>query len=241
MWPWSEFARTLGNETQPEMITAGNRIFIVGASGHGLVAADAARRAGWEVVGFLDSFKPTGQVVRGIPILGHPDNLADLLKAHEVHRLFLGISDNWTRQQMAARLRAAVPAFELTSIVHPQSVVATDVVLGQGTLVLAGAIINSGCLIAENCIINTKASLDHDGEMRACASLLPGVTTGGNCVIGECACVCVGATLSHKISVGDHTVVGAGAVVLHDVPPCSLAYGVPARVVRSRQPGERHF
>lgn len=230
-----------GNESLPDMKTTENRIFIVGASGHGLVAADAARHAGREVVGFLDSFKPTGQVVRGIPILGHPDNLADLLKRHDVRRLFLGISDNWTRQQVAAKLRAAVPDFELTSIIHPQSVVATDVVLGPGTLVLAGAIINTGCLIAENCIVNTKASLDHDGEMRSCASLLPGVTTGGNCVIGECACVCVGATLSHKVTIGDHAVVGAGAVVLHDVPPCSLAYGVPARVVRSRQPGERHF
>ena len=34
------------------------------------------------------------------------------------------------------------------------------------------------------------------------------------------------------VTIGDNVVVGAGAVVTHDIPSNSLAMGVPARVAR---------
>lgn len=36
------------------------------------------------------------------------------------------------------------------------------------------------------------------------------------------------------VSIGDHSVVAAGAIVTRDVPPWSIAAGNPARVIRSR-------
>jgi sugar O-acyltransferase (sialic acid O-acetyltransferase NeuD family) len=224
------------------MRDATDRLVIVGASGHALVALDAALRQGaCEVAGFLDSFKPAGQVVAGYPILGHPDDVDALMQEHRFQRVFLGISDNVTRQAVYERMRAVAPDLVLTSIIHPASCIAASARIGPGTLVLAGAIVNAGCVVGENCIINTKASLDHDSELKPYASMLPGVTTGGNVVIGRYSCVCIGATLSHRVTIGEHTFIGAGAVVLKDVPACALACGVPAEVIRSRKPGEKHF
>lgn len=37
------------------------------------------------------------------------------------------------------------------------------------------------------------------------------------------------------VTIGDGCVVGAGSVVTHDLPACSIAYGVPARVVKTRE------
>jgi sugar O-acyltransferase (sialic acid O-acetyltransferase NeuD family) len=139
------------------------------------------------------------------------------------------------------KMRAVVPDFELISIIHPASSVAKTATIGDGTLILAGAIVNPGCTIGANCIVNTKASLDHDSEMKPYSSILPGVTTGGNVVIGAFSCICVGTAISHRVTVGEHVFVGAGSVVLDDIPSYVLAYGTPAKVVRSRAPGERHF
>ncbi len=45
-------------------------------------------------------------------------------------------------------------------------------------------------------------------------------------------------TLTAGVRIGRCSVIGAGAVVTRDIPAYSLAVGVPAKVVRSRRPGE---
>ena len=34
------------------------------------------------------------------------------------------------------------------------------------------------------------------------------------------------------VTIGDHSVIGAGAVVTRDIPPFSIAVGSPAKVIR---------
>ena len=71
-------------------------------------------------------------------------------------------------------------------------------------------------------------------------TLYQGVTLGGT---GKEACkrhpdICdgvvvgVGASVLDSIRVGENAKVGAGAVVLEDVPSCSTVVGVPGRIVR---------
>jgi len=46
------------------------------------------------------------------------------------------------------------------------------------------------------------------------------------------------ASILPGVRVGAHAIVGAGAVVTHDVPPYAIVAGVPARVLRSRHAGD---
>lgn len=45
-------------------------------------------------------------------------------------------------------------------------------------------------------------------------------------------------TILGKVTIGRGSVIGAGAVVTGDIPPYSVAVGVPAKVVRKRDPAE---
>ena len=40
--------------------------------------------------------------------------------------------------------------------------------------------------------------------------------------VGEFSCVCAGSTLSHQVKIGRHTVVGAGSLVLKDLPDAEM-------------------
>jgi acetyltransferase-like isoleucine patch superfamily enzyme len=42
-------------------------------------------------------------------------------------------------------------------------------------------------------------------------------------------------TILGNVQVGDNAVVGAHSLVLQDLPPGCLAYGVPAKVVKTRE------
>ncbi|MBA2748254.1 MAG: acyltransferase, partial [Tatlockia sp.] len=62
-----------------------------------------------------------------------------------------------------------------------------------------------------------------------------GVVIEDNCWLGY------GVKVLDGVTIGEGSVIGAGAVVTKDIPPYSVAVGVPAKVVRSRQPVEKQF
>ena len=57
-----------------------------------------------------------------------------------------------------------------------------------------------------------------------------GIKVGRNCWIGAKV------TITDGVTIGDHCVIAAGAVVTRDVPSNSLAGGVPAKVIRNLEP-----
>jgi len=80
------------------------------------------------------------------------------------------------------------------------------------------------CLvIAENHVFD-----DPDRPIREQGASREGISIGGDCWLGG------GTKVLDGVSIGDSSVIGAGAVVSKDVPPRSIAVGVPARVIRTR-------
>jgi serine O-acetyltransferase len=67
------------------------------------------------------------------------------------------------------------------------------------------------------------------------ALICQGVTTGARPVIGDDVFLWAGAKVFGKITIGDRVEIGANAVVIRDVPPDSIAVGVPARVIPRRR------
>ena len=50
--------------------------------------------------------------------------------------------------------------------------------------------------------------------------------------------ICSGVTVCGGVTIGENSIVAAGAVVTRDVPPNSIAAGVPARVIREIDDGD---
>lgn len=208
------------------------RVLIIGAGGHAQVVADAlmqARSAGkpMEPVGYLDDCADLHGCVRlGIPVLG------DLARRYTLHfdLLIIGIGDNQTRRRLFELFSREGRAF--ATVIHPTAVIGAEVIVGPGTLVCANAVINPGATIGANVILNTATVVEHHCRIGDHAHLAPGVRLGGEVQIGEGALLGVGAVSIPRRVIGDWSIVGAGAVITANLPPRTVAVGVPARVVK---------
>ncbi len=219
-----------------------DNIVIVGSSGHAKVVIDIVRQEGkYNIVGLLDRFRSVGDHTMGCPILGKEEDLPHLIQAHDLTGVIVAIGDNFVRAKVSAGIQEICPQLAFLSAVHPSASIASDVTLGAGTVVMAGVVVNPCASIGRFCILNTHCSLDHDSTLADFASLAPGVTTGGNCQIGPYSAIGIGAVLVHGIRIGAHSVLGAGATVLQSVDSFVVAYGTPAKVVRTRKPGDKYL
>lgn len=87
-----------------------------------------------------------------------------------------------------------------------------------------GIYIGDGALIGHNVVL---ATLNHAMDPEERSTMIPrAIHIGQNVWIGANAVILPGVTI------GDGAVIAAGAVVARDVPPGTLAGGVPARVLR---------
>jgi len=218
------------------------KIFVIGSSGHAKVVIDIVEQEGkYKIIGLLSRDQSAGEFVYGYEILGKQEELPALLKMHAIDGILVAVGDNFTRAKVADFLKENHPQLEIVSAIHPSAIIGRDVSIGAGTVIMAGTVINPSSTIGQYCIINTRASLDHDCTLGDFTSLAPGVTTGGDCQIGAYSAIGIGATILHGIQIGEQAVIGANALINKNIPPFSVAYGTPAKVIRKRNVGDKYL
>lgn len=219
-----------------------NKIFIFGASEHAKYTIDIIEQEKkHEIVGVLDDSMPKNSLFEGYRVLGKIENLQECIDSWQVHKGIIAIGDNFTRLTIYKRIKKLVPNFSFVSAIHPSVILGKNVAIGEGSLLMAGVIINNDTRLGEHTFIGTKTSIDHDSIVEDFASFSPGCTTGGSVKIGYCTAICLSASLIHGISIGRHSVIGAGSIVNKDIQDGVLAYGIPAKPVRKREEGERYL
>lgn len=217
-----------------------DNIIIIGSGGHAKVVMDIVRKeAKFRIAGLLDENRAPGEHTLDCPILGQLADLPGLIRDHDLKGAIIAIGDNFIRCKTAAQTKEIAPDLPLISAIHPDSSIASDVAIGEGTVIMAGVTVNSSSSIGRACILNTNCSLDHDSTMADFASLAPGVVTGGNCQIGRLSAIGIGAVLIQGINVGEHSIVGAGSLVLKSIDSFVVAYGTPAKTIRALNPADQ--
>jgi sugar O-acyltransferase (sialic acid O-acetyltransferase NeuD family) len=202
--------------------------YLIGAGGHAAVIADILIESGCPPTAFLDD-APTHNSIFDIPVI------QGLELPEPAAAVIVAVGDNFVRATLAARYSN----FDVA--VHPSARLSRHAEIGPGCVVMAGAVINARARIGAHCIINTHASVDHDCLIADFAHVAPGATLGGNVQVGRGTLIGLGANVIHGLIIGEHSVIGAGATVVNDIPANVVALGSPARVLRSRERGDRYL
>ncbi len=210
-------------------------IAIVGAGGHGGVALDCLQLAGPidDEIAFYDDRWEEIDDVGGIPVLGP---IAELVGDARFDRVFVAVGVNKERLRITEVLRRAGKSF--LTIIHPRAIISPRAAIGEGTIAIPGSVVNCGARVGSGVIMNTLCSVGHDCVVEDFAQIAPGVNLGGAAIIEEGAFLGIGAKVVPEVRVGAWSIVGAGSVVLRDLPPRSFCYGTPARLIRELEDDE---
>ncbi|SPD75667.1 putative Serine O-acetyltransferase [uncultured Desulfobacterium sp.] len=136
---------------------------------------------------------------------------------------------------------------EAATLIHPSVKIGHFCVIERGAVIKPHCIIGDyvrvgrGCCIGEGVIIKPGVILAEDTVLKAGAFLAPSVVTlrdqktgCGAPVICQGVFIGGGAIILPYVRIGKKATVGAGSVVLNDVPPNSTVVGVPARAMRTK-------
>ena len=116
------------------------------------------------------------------------------------------------------------------------------VFIGGGSYVNGGMLAaseNASITIGRDCMVSYNVHMRTDSHKHDRVDV-PMNRQGhdeADIVIGDDVWVGYGAQVMAGVTIGSHSIIGAGAVVTHDVPEYAVAVGVPARVIKDRREG----
>lgn len=207
-------------------------IVIIGAGGFGREVAwlieDVNRfKNQWNILGFVDDDKSIqGTEIDGYEVVGNIEWLAK----QELHAV-CAIGNPIIKKRVINRLSGSKNKYPI--LIHPSVIYSDRVIFGEGSVICAGNIATVNVKIGKHVIINLGCTIGHDVVIGDYVTVLPGVNISGFAKIDECVSIGTGAAIIPKTLVGKNTVIGAGSVVIKDLPENCTVVGVPAKPIKS--------
>lgn len=172
------------------------KLILIGGGGHCKSCIDVINAEGkYHIEGILDAQEKLGEKVLDYNVIGSDSDIELYIKKGCSFLITIGQIDNAQRRKDIFATLMRLNA-NLATIRSPNAIIAPNVKVGIGTIVLHGSIINTSAIVGENCIINSHSLVEHDTYV------------GDHCHIST------GAILNGNVYVGDNSFIGSGSVVV---------------------------
>lgn len=209
-------------------------LIIFGASGFGREVAWAVERINkveptWNLLGFMDDNNGIQQSeINGYRVLGKTADVGKYPDAYFV----CAVGASRVREKIVSNMKKVNSAIKFGTVVDPSVEMSELVTIGEGTIICAHTIITVNIEIGSHVIINLDCTVGHDAIIRDFVTMYPSVNVSGITNIGRAVELGTGMQIIQGKSVGDYSIVGAGAIVTKDIPAKCTAVGSPAKPIK---------
>jgi sugar O-acyltransferase (sialic acid O-acetyltransferase NeuD family) len=215
-------------------------LVLIGGGNQSHYTIDIIEKEGkYNIIGIIDSIHDVGSDRFGYKIIGRQEDLIGLIEEYNIDVGVISVGDNGSRYLIYNKIISQVLNFTFVNAIHPSVIIGNNVTLGVGIVAMAGCIFNPKSEIGNFTFFATGAQVEHDNKINDFSSISAGSITGGFVSLGKFSAITLGVTVLDRIEIGENTVVGAGSLVIKSLPDNVLAYGNPAKIIRSRNPFEK--
>lgn len=207
-------------------------LYIIGAGGLGREVAWMVERINevkptWEIRGFIDENESLWNEERdGYRVLGGCEYLKSLGPVYAV--CAIGAS----AQRKAVVQKMTGGEIHFATLVDPSVILSKRVIIGEGSVIFAGSVLTIDITIGRHTIINWHCGIGHDVVLEDYVTLYPGAHVSGKVTIGECVECGSGSRIIQGKTIAEHTIIGAGGVVIQSITEGGTYVGVPVRRIK---------
>ncbi|WP_440616719.1 NeuD/PglB/VioB family sugar acetyltransferase [Cysteiniphilum sp. 6C5] len=206
-------------------MSKGENIVVIGAGGHAKVVVDAILAQGKYTIQAVIQDDPIPE--NGKTILGYEVIHSSHLSGKKIDCFIVAIGCDNTRKEQFLKYKKQ--GYHAATIIHPQSIIARNVIVSEGSVILAGVIINPDSNIGANVIINTGVIIEHDVSILSHSQLSPGAVVCGGCCVDEKVYIGANSVIRQCIHIVNDSIIGCGASVVCNITESGTYVGVPAK------------
>jgi sugar O-acyltransferase (sialic acid O-acetyltransferase NeuD family) len=213
-------------------------IVIIGAGGFGREVAELIEEINsdkktWNLLGFIDeTVEKQRMVINNNTVLGS----FDWFENKSRHNLWTVCALGNPRDKYNLINKVSAYYVNFANLIHPDAKINKYSELGYGSIICCNSFVSVNTKIGNHVSINPGCGIGHDTIIEDYSSLYWNVTLSGNVCIHEGCEIGSKAIVIPKRTLGKWCVIGAGAVVIKDIPDNCTAVGVPARPIKFFQP-----
>jgi sugar O-acyltransferase (sialic acid O-acetyltransferase NeuD family) len=206
-------------------------IVIIGAGGFGREVAWLIEDINkvnneWNLIGFVDDNEDIqGSEINGIKVIGN----VEWLKGQDLN-VVNAIGDPIVKKRIMERIKDSKNTYPV--LIHPSVIYSNMVSFGEGSIICAGSLITVNVEIGKHVIINLDCTIGHDAKIGDFTTILPSVNVSGFVSTEECVNIGTGSAVIQGVEIGANTIIGAGAVVVKNLPSNCTAVGAPAKPIK---------
>lgn len=205
-------------------------IVIVGAGGFGrevyLWSKDSLPKNQYTIKGFLDD---NPNILDNYKLeVGIIGNLNDY-EIQNQDRFLFAIGDIDIKKQLIIKLKERGAKF--ISLIHPTAIVVNTAKIGEGVIISPFCLVSDYAQLDDFVMVNGYATCGHDVKIGKYCILSPYVALNGFVILEDEVFLGTHSTVIAYKKVGYQSKVSANSVVMRDVPPNRMVFGVPGKSV----------